>query len=112
VKIGTTFDLIVHEKHLDTGGHEYMVWYVAACAVIPEVPSPMVGIHMACGVPDFAKPPHHNGSSQSMLDCAVENIENGVARSLLDCRHGLHVKIVEFALHPADSRPPLFMLRT
>lgn len=112
MKIGSSFDLIVHEKHLDTGVHEYLVWYDAQCTVIPQVPAPMVRIHVECEMPEFARRPYRDGDSQSMLDCALANIKQGVGFALKHREHGLELKIVAFKLHPVDFQPLPFMLHT
>ena len=112
MNIGTTFDLVVHEKHLDTGVHEYMVWYDAKCTVISQVPSPLVRIDVECEIPEFATLLHHNSDSQSMLQCALENIEKGVVAPLLDRTCGLQLRIVALTLHPVDFQPFPFMLHT
>lgn len=110
--VGTTFDLVVHEKHLDTGTHEYMVWYDAKCTVISHASSPPVWIDVKCELPEFARLPHQNGDSQSMLECALENIEKGVVAALLHRDCGLQLNIVALTLHPVDFQPFPFMLHT
>jgi hypothetical protein len=130
MNIGDTLELSVHEKHLDTGVHEYLVWFDATCEVIPAG----VQIHVDCDLPAYAKEPYragpssnpilpdiwrdlaiaqdHDGTSNSMLDHAVKNIRRGVEYALLHRRHGLRVRIHEFRLHPVDFQPSRFLLHT
>lgn len=135
MNIGDTFDLSIHEKHLDTGVHEYIVWFDATCEVIPESSPPCVEIVVDCDMPRFATEPHRKGPSSnpiladvmpykqtddarddadpaSMLDRALDGIRKGVEYALLHRRHGLRVRIREFKLHPIDFQPSRFFLHT
>ena len=59
------FELSIHEKHLDAGVHEYMVWFDATCEVIPD--SSCVEIHVDCEMPKFATEPHRVGPSSNPI---------------------------------------------
>ena len=113
MNIGDKFDLTVHEKHLDTGVHEYVVWFSAVCELIPLAEfQPWVQINVDCELPPFVHEPHHNSGSETMLNCALEQIREGACLALLHRRHGLRMGVLEFRLHPVDFQPYRFFHHT
>jgi len=113
VNIGDVFHLAVHEKHLDTGVHEYMVWFSADCEVIP-LPEivPWVQVSVECDLPPFVHEPHHSTRGHTMLNSALEQIREGATLALLHRRHGLRMGIRELKIHPVDFNPYRFFHHT
>ena len=111
--LGDSFHLAVHEKHLDTGVHEYMVWFSGDCEVIPLPESlPWVQISIACVLPPHVHEPQHNSHGETMLNSALEQIREGASLALLHRRHGLRIDIHEMKIHPVDFNPYRFFHHT
>ncbi|MBW3599376.1 MAG: hypothetical protein KY475_19165 [Planctomycetes bacterium] len=107
---GQVFKLIVHEKHLATGVHEYMVWFDATC--IATADAGQVEVYVACRLPDYYYQPHVNSGEKAMLDCAVDQIRRGAVSALQASSFGLAMIMTEFRMHPVDFQPHRFREHT
>lgn len=109
MNIGTTFDLVVHEKHLDTGVHEYMVWYTAMVSLIPDNTS-SVTLVLGCHVPDdyYDSPVHH----ENLMELALDAINRGAHDALSEYGLGAEFRFSEFMLHVVDFQPRRFYEHT
>ncbi len=101
-----SWELVVHEKHLNQGVHEYMVWYTATCVATSDAGT--VRIVVDCALPAYCFEPHPNSEGASLVECALEHIRRGATAAIERASFGLELLITELRIHPVDFQPKRF----